>query len=30
MDSDIDIMILVDLSDEGLDKYSDALAEVGF
>lgn len=30
VDSDIDIMILVDLSDEGLDKYSDALAEVGF
>ena len=30
VDSDIDIMILVDLPDEGLDKYLDALAEVGF
>lgn len=30
VDSDIDIMILVDLPDEGMDKYSDALAEVGF
>ena len=28
--SDIDIMILVDLSDEEIDKYSDELAEVGF
>ena len=30
VDSDIDIMILVDLSDEEIDKYSDELAEVGF
>lgn len=29
-DSDIDIMVLVDLSGEDMDKYSDALAEVGF
>lgn len=29
-DSDIDIMILVDLSDQEMDKYADALAEVGF
>lgn len=28
--SDIDIMILVDLSDEEIDKYADELAEVGF
>ncbi len=30
VDSDIDIMILVDLPDESMDKYSDALSEVGF
>lgn len=30
VDSDIDIMILVVLQDEGMDQYSDALAEVGF
>ncbi len=29
-DSDVDIMILVDLSDEEMDQYSDELAEVGF
>lgn len=29
-DSDVDIMILVDLADEELEKYSDELAEVGF
>ena len=29
-DSDVDIMILVDLSEEEMDAYSDALAEVGF
>lgn len=29
-DSDVDIMILVDLADEEMDKYSDELAEVGF
>lgn len=29
-DSDVDIMILVDLTDEEIDKYADELAEVGF
>ena len=29
-DSDIDIMILVDLSVEEMDAYSDALSELGF
>ena len=29
-DSDIDIMILVDLSEEEMDAYSDALSELGF
>ena len=29
-DSDVDIMILVDLTDEEMDQYSDELAEVGF
>lgn len=29
-DSDVDIMILVDLPDAGLDSYSDSLSELGF
>lgn len=29
-DSDVDIMILVDLKDEEMDQYSDALSELGF
>ena len=29
-DSDVDSMILVDLSDEEIEKYSDELAEIGF
>lgn len=29
-DSDVDIMILVDLNDEDMDQYSDALSEIGF
>ena len=29
-DSDVDIMILVDLPDDALDEFSDSLAEVGF
>lgn len=29
-DSDVDIMILVDLKNEDMDLYSDALSEVGF
>ena len=29
-DSDVDIMILVDLSDEEIEKYSDELAEIEF
>lgn len=29
-DSDVDIMILVDLKDEEIEKYSDALSEIGF
>jgi predicted nucleotidyltransferase len=29
-DSDVDIMILVDLKDEEIDKYSDSLSELGF
>ena len=29
-DSDVDIMILVDLPDDELDQYADELAEVGF
>lgn len=29
-DSDVDIMILVDLKDEELEQYSDALSELGF
>lgn len=29
-DSDVDLMILVDLNDEEMDKFSDELAEVGF
>lgn len=29
-DSDVDIMILVDLKDEELDQYADALSELGF
>ena len=30
VDSDVDIMILVDLSAEEMDDYSDALSELGF
>ncbi|MDD2957262.1 MAG: nucleotidyltransferase domain-containing protein [Lachnospiraceae bacterium] len=29
-DSDVDIMILVDLPEEELEQYSDALSELGF
>ena len=29
-DSDVDIMILVDLTDEEMEEYSDELAEIGF
>lgn len=29
-DSDVDIMILVDLKDEEMDQYSDALSELGY
>lgn len=29
-DSDVDIMVLVDLSDEEIEKYSDSLSELGF
>lgn len=29
-DSDVDIMILVDLKEEEMDQYSDALSELGF
>ena len=29
-ESDVDIMLLVDLSDEEMDAYSDALSELGF
>lgn len=29
-DSDVDIMILVDLNDEEMNQYSDALSELGF
>jgi len=29
-DSDVDIMILVDLDENELDQYSDALSEIGF
>lgn len=29
-DSDVDIMLLVDLSEEEMDDYSDALSELGF
>lgn len=29
-ESDVDIMILVDLTEEEMDQYSDELAEVGF
>jgi len=29
-DSDVDIMILVDLNENELDQYSDALSEIGF
>ncbi|MDO5423710.1 MAG: nucleotidyltransferase domain-containing protein [Eubacteriales bacterium] len=28
--SDVDLMILVDLTDEALERYSDALSELGF
>lgn len=29
-DSDVDIMVLVDLPEDGLDEFADALSEVGF